>query len=416
MKSRIALAVLASLATMPVLAADNHGLHGGFGSASYVEPGFYWGFDLGQSSFGLDQRDLDNQLAAGLGDEGLTVIDSRSETSEDSFTWGITLGYQLLRYLAVEAAYLDLGEAEYKYNALVTDGVTSGDTRSTFNADSSGPAVSLLATLPIGAGWGVYARAGMYFGNNDGSVDTSVDGVPSGSFSDSSTSQSFLWGAGLGYTRGRWTSRLDYQKFTDVGDEDGLGEVDVDRITFSAIYRTDFGFQRGSRATAAAPVAAPVAVAAPAATAAAPVDSDGDGVIDANDRCPNTPAGDRVGPNGCSCDVSVQLQFGFESAELTAADRAALDAVAARLNELEFVGGEVAGHTDSVGDEAYNLDLSKRRAQAVLDYLSMKGVAPGRMTAVGFGESMPIADNATEEGRAQNRRVVIRRTDCGPAG
>ena len=240
---------------------------------------------------------------------------------------------------------------------------------------------------------------------------TSVDGEPAGSFSDSSTSQSFLWGAGLGYTRGRWTSRLDYQQFTDVGDENGLGEVDVDRITFSAIYRTDFGFHRRSHVEAAAPVAAPVAVAA----AAAPVDSDGDGVIDANDRCPNTPAGERVGPNGCSCDVSVQLQFGFDSAELTAADRAALDAVAARLNELQFVGGEVAGHTDSVGDDAYNLDLSKRRAQAVLDYLAALGVAPGRMTAMGYGESMPVADNATEEGRAQNRRVVIRRTDCGPS-
>jgi outer membrane protein OmpA-like peptidoglycan-associated protein len=61
------------------------------------------------------------------------------------------------------------------------------------------------------------------------------------------------------------------------------------------------------------------------------------------------------------------------------------------------------------------MGLSKRRAQAVLEYLESKGVAPGRMTAVGYGESKPIADNATEEGRALNRRVVIRRTDCGPA-
>jgi OOP family OmpA-OmpF porin len=412
MKSRIALAVLASLASVPAFAADSHGLHGGFGASSATQPGFYWGFDLGQSSFGLDQRDLDSQFEASLADAGLSVLESSSDTSEDGFTWGITLGYQFMRYLAVEAAYLDLGDATYRYSALVSDGVTDAQANSSFDVDSQGPAVSLLATLPIGAGWGVYARAGMYFGSNDGSADISVDGEPADSFSDSSTSQSFLWGAGLGYTRGRWTSRLDYQQFTDVGDEDGLGEVDVDRITFSAIYRTDFGYQRRSTVDSPAPAAAPVA----AAAAAAPVDSDGDGVADEYDRCPNTPAGERVGPNGCSCDVSVQLQFGFDSAELTAADRAILDNVAARLNELQFVGGEVAGHTDSVGDEAYNLDLSKRRAQAALDYLSMKGVAPGRMTAVGFGESMPIADNATEEGRAQNRRVVIRRTDCGPAG
>jgi OOP family OmpA-OmpF porin len=145
------------------------------------------------------------------------------------------------------------------------------------------------------------------------------------------------------------------------------------------------------------------------------LDSDGDGVIDANDRCPNTPKGDRVGPHGCTCDVSVSVHFAFDSAELTAEDRALLDGVAARLNELEFVGGEVAGHTDSTGDRTHNLGLSKRRAQSVLEYLEARGVAPGRMTSVGYGPDYPVADNATAEGRAQNRRVVIRRTDCGPA-
>jgi OOP family OmpA-OmpF porin len=152
-----------------------------------------------------------------------------------------------------------------------------------------------------------------------------------------------------------------------------------------------------------------------AAAPAAPLDSDGDGVVDPEDRCPNTPAGERVGPFGCTCDVTVRVHFAFDSAELTPEARELLDGVAARLNELQFVGGEVAGHTDSIGDEAFNMGLSKRRAQAVLDYLESKGVAPGRMTAVGYGESKPIADNATEEGRALNRRVVIRRTDCGPA-
>jgi len=68
-----------------------------------------------------------------------------------------------------------------------------------------------------------------------------------------------------------------------------------------------------------------------------------------------------------------------------------------------------------VGEEGYNQKLSERRAQAVVDYLHAKGVAAGRITAIGMGEVKPLADNATEEGRAQNRRVTIRRTDCGPA-
>ena len=89
--------------------------------------------------------------------------------------------------------------------------------------------------------------------------------------------------------------------------------------------------------------------------------------------------------------------------------------LAARLKELQFVEGTATGHTDSVGTAEYNQKLSERRAQAVVDYLASKGVYQGRIKAIGMGLTKPIADNATEEGRAQNRRVTIRRTDCGPA-
>ena len=154
-----------------------------------------------------------------------------------------------------------------------------------------------------------------------------------------------------------------------------------------------------------------------AATPVAPPpepDADGDGVTDGADRCPNTPQGDRVGPLGCSCDVTVQLQFKFDSAELTPEDITKLDTVAVRLNELQFVGGEVGGYTDNTGEDGYNLKLSQARAESALKYLESKGVAPGRMTAVGYGEANPVADNSTPEGQALNRRSVIRRTDCGP--
>ena len=166
----------------------------------------------------------------------------------------------------------------------------------------------------------------------------------------------------------------------------------------------------GSCCGAAAPEAAAVATSPPAA----PTDSDRDGVTDDVDRCAHTPASDRVGSHGCSCDVTVQLEYEFDSDRLTAEDKMKLDAVAAQLLELTFESGEVGGYTDSTGDDAYNLDLSKRRAQSALDYLASLGVAPGRMTAMGYGEADPIADNSTPEGQARNRRAVIRRTDCGP--
>jgi outer membrane protein OmpA-like peptidoglycan-associated protein len=94
---------------------------------------------------------------------------------------------------------------------------------------------------------------------------------------------------------------------------------------------------------------------------------------------------------------------------------AALDGVATRLAELNFETGEVGGYADSTGDDAYNVELSLRRAQSAIDYLVTKGIAAGRLTAVGYGEANPIADNATAEGRALNRRAVFRRADCAPA-
>jgi outer membrane protein OmpA-like peptidoglycan-associated protein len=405
MKRFCAVLGLCLLAAAPAMAEG-----GGFWGHLWDDSGIYFGADLGQYTWDLDQNGLDQDVVDALGDEGLVIVNGGSDLSDDGFTWGLILGYQLFPFLAFEAAYVDLGSAEYKAGATVTDGIGTGEFSTRLETESQGAAVSGLAILPFADHWQVFGRAGAYFGSNDSTARATLDGVES-NVSDSSNSTSFLWGAGLGYTNGDWTTRLEYQQYTDVGEDDGFSGVDIDRIVLAAVYRTDFGAWHGRSEPAPVPVVAAPVAAAPAA----PLDSDGDGVVDPEDRCPNTPAGERVGPFGCTCDVTVRVHFAFDSAELTPEARELLDGVAARLNELQFVGGEVAGHTDSIGDEAFNLGLSKRRAQAVLGYLESKGVAPGRMTAVGYGESKPIADNATEEGRALNRRVVIRRTDCGPS-
>lgn len=85
-----------------------------------------------------------------------------------------------------------------------------------------------------------------------------------------------------------------------------------------------------------------------------------------------------------------------------------LDAFAARVNSLSSVESvSIVGHTDSSGTDAYNQNLSERRAAAVKDYLASQGVDPAVMSTSGMGESQPVADNSTKEGRAQNRRVEI---------
>ena len=83
------------------------------------------------------------------------------------------------------------------------------------------------------------------------------------------------------------------------------------------------------------------------------------------------------------------------------------------MGDVPFAKAMVEGHTDSVGADAYNMALSDRRAKAVFDYLSSRGVDPARLSSVGKGETAPIADNATDEGRQENRRVMLIRTDSG---
>ena len=221
MKRMIALLGLAALASTPAVAAER---------------GFYVGLDAGQYAYDLDQGGIDRLVVGALEDIGLDVLDGSSETSEDGFTYGIILGYQILPYLAVEAAYVDLGDFEYKSSALVSDGVTTADLSAQLNGESSGATLSALGVLPIASGWEVYGRAGVYFGSNDAEVRFTADGIAE-SASDSSSSTEFLWGVGAGYTRGDWTLRLDFQQFMDVGDSDSTGDVNVNRIVLGAVYR-----------------------------------------------------------------------------------------------------------------------------------------------------------------------------------
>ena len=100
--------------------------------------------------------------------------------------------------------------------------------------------------------------------------------------------------------------------------------------------------------------------------------------------------------------------FNFNSAALTEESSRPLDDVVTILkkyNKLNFV---IEGHTDSIGTAAYNLSLSKRRAESVKAYFVKKGIPSARISAVGYGKSKPIDTNTTEQGRAKNRRVVIK--------
>ena len=105
----------------------------------------------------------------------------------------------------------------------------------------------------------------------------------------------------------------------------------------------------------------------------------------------------------------VSVTFGFDKSVLTAADREQLDGVAATLASARGYIVEVTGGTDSVGDAQYNYQLSQRRADAVVNYLSAKyNIPPHKFYLIGIGKDVAVADNKTAAGRAQNRRVEVR--------
>ena len=151
-----------------------------------------------------------------------------------------------------------------------------------------------------------------------------------------------------------------------------------------------------------------------------PGDTDGDGIRDDKDACPNEKGAADADPkqNGCPKAVRVtngeimilqQVQFKTDSTVILQASGALLDEVAAVIKEhAEIAKLEVQGHTDASGDKRHNKELSKGRAEAVKRALVARGVDAKRLTAVGYGQDQPVADNATPEGRAQNRRVAFK--------
>lgn len=139
-------------------------------------------------------------------------------------------------------------------------------------------------------------------------------------------------------------------------------------------------------------------------------------MTDDKDRCPNTAAGIQVDAIGCFREVTLRgFLFDVDSAELTSEARGRLGEVVDAYKSLPAdvatgVSVQVEGHTDNTGSETYNQALSQRRADAVRQGLMDAGIPGSAVTATGLGEAQPEDDNTTKEGRANNRRVVIKAT------
>ncbi|MCJ7591668.1 MAG: OmpA family protein [Woeseiaceae bacterium] len=142
-----------------------------------------------------------------------------------------------------------------------------------------------------------------------------------------------------------------------------------------------------------------------------PADSDRDGVSDDRDQCPGTVAGAKVDSNGCEIVELTNIYFGFDSDVVLETSRHMLDKTASTLSRNPDLQVEIAGYADSRGPEKYNMGLSLRRAEAVREYLEQAGVNPARLTVRGYGESHKDASSLTAKGMAENRRVELRALD-----
>ena len=348
------------------------------------------------AGFGITELDPDTN------DTGYSVSDER-DTGFKLFG-----GYDYSETLTVEGFYTDMGSAQLTSPfPSQPDGTVDYSTlgasvlwyfwRNGENKDIDGR-----------KGLQAYLHGGLSFLNNSSSVEYSQD-----------NSVQIQYGAGLEYG-------LD----NDIALRAGLDLYDKDAgMVFVGVLKR-FGIKSKRKVVSEPepviePVVEPVAevvatqaVVLPEVVVTYDVDSDNDGVIDRLDDCADSPAGFSVDEKGCSI---IEFKFGGvnfepESFDLTEQSKLILDEAAITINASPEISKiEVQAHTDYKGSGEANLKLSEKRAASVREYLVSRGVSENRLVAKGYGESMPIADNKTAEGRAKNRRVELKIISDEPA-
>jgi OOP family OmpA-OmpF porin len=359
---------LALLASQVAQAADEP-----FVNPDWANSAWYIGAGIGGGKANVDQT----RIEAALRGNGSTIT-SFAKDEKDGPTYKLFIGKQLNRYLALEAGYFDIGK--YGFNAVTSDGTFNGQ------AGFRGVNLDLVAQLPMSERFSVLGRVGAAYTKT--STHFSGNRLNAVTAPNASEKKAGLKvGLGLEY---KFTEALAMRTEVEryrVNDAVG-NNGHVDMLSFSLVYKL-------GRPAARAPVyvapVEPVAVAPVVETPPAP------------------PPPVKAAPMPVSEKVSFAAEalFDFDKAVVKAEGKAALDDLLAKLQGMNTEVMVTVGHTDSVGSDAYNQKLSLRRAEAVKAYIVSKGVDASRVYTEGKGESQPVADNKTAEGRAKNRRVTV---------
>ena len=347
----------------------------------------------------------------------------------------VTLGFDLTRRLSFELQYADLGSATLTGGAEVDYSVPSVSGLLYFYNASSGGSYADYDGLDTRTGFSIFGRLG------GGQLDTSATGVDAERVNDFQVvgGLGVEWGFRFGLTiRGEFTSYDSDARYTGLsllyrfgrlraGSSGRQGELPSlpPPQPISTLPPPSADLPLPSDLPPPNEVPAPPELPNLTELSESPTlpdirtdqntvastasDADGDGIADADDQCSATAADTPVDEKGCAVFGGVMegVNFLTGSDTLTGVARDTLDNLVTSMEEFPDVRISVNSHTDSQGDSAVNLELSKRRALAVVRYLTAQGVNLGRFEARAFGERKPIADNSTPEGRQLNRRVEV---------
>lgn len=239
-----------------------------------------------------------------------------------------------------------------------------------------------------------YLRAGLGWQRHEEEFNATPSPNSPGKHKDSNLAVNL--GAGLQFDFGRVNLRTEVGTRVDFDDQQARIGSQQDQFADTLV----------SLGLTAALGPEPVAAVAPAPAPApqqscADQDDDGDGVNNCNDKCPNSQAGQTIGPDGCPVPVSIDLKgvnFDFDKASLRPDAVAILNEAAEILKRYPDLKVEVAGHTDQCGKEGYNQTLSEKRAKTVYDFLTSNGVDAARLSGPnGYGFSRPLEDKGTNK-------------------
>jgi len=373
MKTTLTLLACAVLAGAGINVASAAGQDRSTVNSDTIDPdwansAWYAGAGLGQGRAKIDDERIGRSLTAnGASLESFT-------TDQRDLGYKVFVGKKFNRYFAVEAGYFDIGKFGFQ-------ATTSGNGNLRGETSFRGVNLDLIGYLPLTPRLSALARVGGQYGRSTAHFSGNrLNGVTAPNPEKEEKFQAKV-GLGLQYQiNDAWAVRGEIERYRLRDPLGNRGEMDLASISLIRAF--------GRPAARPIPAPEPV-VMQPEVQPVAPVVQ----------PAPQ-PVSEKV-------SFAAEALFDFDRAVVKPEGKAGLDELMSKLQGMDTEVMIAVGHTDSVGSDAYNQALSLRRADAVKAYLVSKGLDQARLYTEGKGETQPVADNATAEGRAKNRRVVI---------